>query len=81
MNAENWGVTTQNEENVYLHLLDIPATKEIFIPGNYQIAKIKGMNFNNPLTVNKKEGGVSIQIHNFDHSIVDQIIILPKLIK
>ena len=80
MNAENWGVTSQNEENVYLHLLGIPATKEIFIPGNYQIAKIKGMNFINSITVTKKEGGVSIQIQNLDHSIVDQIIILPKLI-
>ncbi len=79
-NAENWGVTTQNAENVYLHLLGVPATKQIFIPGNYQIAEIKGVNFKNSITVIKKEGGVSIELSNLDYSMVDQIIMLPKLI-
>jgi alpha-L-fucosidase len=78
MNAENWGVTTQNEENVYLHLLGNPGTAEVFIPGSYQIDKIKGINLSNKMDVKANDKGIVIKISSIDFSIVDNIVLLPK---
>lgn len=78
MNAENWGVTTQNEEHVYLHVLGDPGAEGIFIPGKYQISNIKGVNVSNKIPVTAKDNGVWISTKAMDFSIVDNIIVLPK---
>ena len=78
MNAENWGVTTQDASNVYLHLLGDPGTKEVFIPGNYQIGKIKGMNLSNKITVTPNGEGIIVDVKGINFSTIDNIILLPK---
>ena len=78
MNAENWGVTTQDASNVYLHLLGDPGTKEVFIPGNYQIGKIKGMNLSNKITVTPNGKGIIVDVKGINFSTIDNIILLPK---
>lgn len=78
MNAETWGVTTQNTENVYLHLLGNPENEEVFIPGNYQVEKIKGINLSNNIAFKVKDKGIVINMKGIDFSISDNIILLPK---
>jgi alpha-L-fucosidase len=78
MTPENWGVTTQNEENVYLHLLGDPGVNVVFIPGSYQISKIKGMNLSNKITVTPNGKGIIVDVKGINFSTIDNIILLPK---
>ena len=78
MSAETWGVTTQDDANVYLHLLGDPGIKEVFIPGNYQIGKIKGINLSNKITVTPKGDGIIVDVKGINFSTIDIIILLPK---
>jgi alpha-L-fucosidase len=78
MTAETWGVTTQDDANVYLHLLGDPGVKDVFIPGSYQIDKIKGINLSNKITVTPKGDGIIVDIKGINFSTIDNIILLPK---
>lgn len=78
MTAETWGVTTQDESNVYLHLLGDPGAKEVFIPGKYQVGKIKGISLSNKINTTLKGEGIIVEVKGIDFSTIDNIILLPK---
>jgi len=78
MQPEKWGVTTQDDKYVYLHLLETPILNTVFVPGKYQIAKIRALNFNQNMEVRSVENGVTISVLPSVLSNIDNIIVLPK---
>ncbi len=43
LNPQSWGVTTQKDKTVYVHLFSAPADKQILIPGALKISSVKVM--------------------------------------
>ena len=78
MQPEKWGVTTQDDKYVYLHLLETPSLNKIFVPGKYQVAKIRAINFNQNREVRSVENGVTISLLPSVLTNIDNIIVLPK---
>lgn len=43
LNAQEWGVTTQKDKRIYIHLFKSPAEKQIVLPGAFKISSAKLM--------------------------------------
>lgn len=78
MPPEKWGVTTQNEKQVFLHVLGQPANPTVFIPGNYNLSSGSWLNNGQKASVQKVNGGIQIDLSNWVQSVPDQILVLEK---
>ncbi len=72
------GVTTQNEKQVFLHVVGQPANPTVFIPGNYNLSSGSWLNNGQKASVQKVNGGIQIDLSNWVQSVPDQILVLEK---
>ena len=79
MQPEKWGVTTQNEKQVFLHLFEQPGNSTVFIPGSYNLSSGIWLNNGQKASIVKVNGGIQIDLSNRVQSAPDQILRIEKL--
>ena len=62
MQAEKWGVTTQNKDFVFVHIFEKPSNGLITIPGKYNAATILVMNNGSWIKGMDTQDGLQIDI-------------------
>jgi alpha-L-fucosidase len=80
MQAEKWGVTTQNNKEVYLHVFEKPDHAIIFIPGNYNLSTCIVLNNGKQVPLSKVDGGIQIDFSMMELSSPDAILKLEKIV-
>ncbi len=78
MQAEKWGVTTQNKDFVFVHVFEKPTNGLITIPGKYNAATILVMNNGSWITGMDTQEGLQIDIAQFTIESPDLILKLAK---
>lgn len=78
MVAENWGVTTQNKDFVYLHIFEKPVNEVITIPGEYNAETILVLNNGSWMKGKFTKEGLQIDLTNVKLLAPDLILKLSK---
>jgi alpha-L-fucosidase len=78
LQAENWGVTTQNKDFVFVHVFEKPSNGMITIPGKYNAATILVMNNGNWIKGVDTKEGLQIDVTQFAFESPDLILKLAK---
>ena len=78
MPAETWGVTTQNNDFVFVHIFEKPNDTIITIPGQYNAATILVVNNGTWIKGNATKEGIQIDISNLKLASPDLILKLSK---
>jgi len=78
LQAENWGVTTQNKDFVFVHVFEKPSNGMITIPGKYNAATILVMNNGNWIKGVDTKEGLQIDVTQFAIESPDLILKLAK---
>jgi len=78
MPAETWGVTTQNNDFVFVHIFEKPNDTIITIPGQYNAATILVVNNGTWIKGNATKEGIQIDISNLKLESPDLILKLSK---
>lgn len=73
----DWGVTTQNEENVFVHIFKQPAGGQLALPGAYQADAIRAMDGTPLRVVSSSATSVTIAFQ-MPADVEDHVLILPK---
>jgi alpha-L-fucosidase len=78
MAAENWGVTTQNKDFVFVHIFEKPTNQLITIPGQYNAETILVLNNGSWMNGNPGKDGLEIDLSNLKLEGPDMILKLSK---
>jgi len=78
MAAENWGVTTQNKDFVFVHIFEKPTNERIIIPGVYNAETILVLNNGSWMKGNPGKDGLEIDLSNLKLEGPDTILKLSK---
>jgi len=78
LKPEKWLVSTQNEKQVFVHILSQPPTSNIFIPGQYKNQPMMNVSTGLNIAYQVVDGGVQVSIVNLDFDKADNIILLEK---
>lgn len=73
----DWGVTTQNEENVFVHIFKQPAGGQLTLPGAYQADAIRAMDGTSVQVLSSSGESVAIRVQ-IPAGVEDHVLILPK---
>lgn len=73
-----WGVTTENKENVYLHLFSKPEKDEIVIEGEYALNKIQFLHSSQKAVVKQVPGKIIVSTAQLNFTEIDLVLVLPK---
>ena len=74
LGPQNWGVTTQDANHIYVHILTPRSTSGLFIPGKINAAKVNLMGTTTPLPFIVKNNGLLIDTHGLNIIDPDTII-------
>ena len=80
MQPEKWGVTTQNEKQVFLHLFEKPGNSTVFIPGSYNLSSGIWLNNGQKASIVKVNGGIQIDLSRIEITGLNQILRVEKII-
>ena len=78
LSPQVWGVSTQNDKKVFVHLLEHPKDQSIFIPGSYK-KDIQFLVSGKKLDYSMDPHGVHIMSSSIPYSEDPQVIVLKKL--
>jgi alpha-L-fucosidase len=78
MQAEKWGVTTQNDQNVYLHIFEKPEKDIVFIPGVFKNNTVSIMNANKMIQGKLQPNGIEIDLKGIVFTDVNTIFTISK---
>ena len=78
MAAENWGVTTQNKDFVFVHIFERPSNNRINIPGEYNAETILVLNNGSWIKGKPSMDGMEIDLSNLKLEGPDMILKLSK---
>ncbi len=73
----DWGVTTQNEENVFVHIFKQPAGGQLTLSGAYQADAIRAMDGTPVQVLSSSQESVTIRVQ-IPAGVEDHVLILPK---
>ena len=79
MKPEKWGVTTQDDKYVYLHLFEKPENGIVVIPGNYKQNQLIYIDKNQPIPIELDVDKIKIKVNNIDLAGPDTIFIFEKV--
>lgn len=60
VNPQPWGVTTQKDKRIYVHLFNQPAEKPIVIPGKWKVVSASVMGAGTPVKFNQQKETLAI---------------------
>ena len=78
MQPEKWGVTTQNEKQVFLHVFEKPSNSTVFIPGSYNLSSGIWLNNGQKASIVKVNGGIQIDLSRIEITSPNQILRVEK---
>jgi hypothetical protein len=78
MQAEKWGVATQNDQNVYLHIFEKPEKDIVFIPGVFKNNTASILNTNKKIQGKLQPNGIEIDLKGIDYTDVNTIFTISK---
>jgi hypothetical protein len=78
MAAENWGVTTQNKDFVFIHIFEKPSNDRITVPGEYNAETILVLNNGSWIKGSNTKEGLQIDLSNLKLEGPDTILKLSK---
>ncbi len=58
--AQSWGVTTQKDKTIYLHLFKAPEGNTILIPGDQKVKQVKLLTANGAISYEQQKDGIRI---------------------
>ncbi|MHC4396313.1 MAG: alpha-L-fucosidase [Planctomycetota bacterium] len=78
MPPQQWGVTTQKEDNIYVHILKVPADNKVTMPdmAGLEIQKAWLMQTGKAVTFNKKDNDLELKVPESSIDHVDTIVVL-----
>jgi alpha-L-fucosidase len=79
MPPEEWGVTTQNEGHVYLHIFSKPPVATVFIPGHYDAKKFAAGNTGKAVVVSTDRKGITLDLSRVIPEDPVTILTLPRI--
>lgn len=77
LSPQVWGVTTQNNDKVYVHILKQPKDDSVFIPGSYS-KKASFLVSGDKLSVRWEKEGIHLMTKSISYSNDPQVIVLNK---
>ena len=72
----DWGVTTQKGNLVFAHIFQVPASKQLEIPGHYDLNGVKALNGSSVKVVQADQQKIILSL-NGDIDAFDHVIALP----
>jgi alpha-L-fucosidase len=78
LSPQTWGVTTQTESHVYVHLLKRPQDESIFIPGTYKKGAVAMLGETITLNGLFEKNGVHIDVKQLPPYRIDLVLKLEK---
>jgi len=74
LNAQEWGVTTQKEKRVYIHLFKLPAEKMISLPGTWKVSSAKLMAGSSSVKYKQQKENLEISLEGLQLNGPDTVI-------
>jgi alpha-L-fucosidase len=74
LGAQTWGVTTQKDKRIYIHLFSLPADKQIVIPGAVMVTSSRIMGTGSTVKFKQQKGGVVFYLDTVELSGADTVI-------
>ena len=78
LSPQMWGVTTQTDTHVYVHLLKRPQDETIYIPGNYKKGPVSMLGETQTLAGTVEKQGIHIDVKNLPPYRIDLVLKLEK---
>lgn len=79
LKPQDWGVTTQNNKFIYLHLFKAPDANVILLPdGKMKIKQVKLLGANTPVKYTKMRNGVAVSTEEITVTGPDTIIVIER---
>ena len=78
MKPEKWGVSTQTDKQVFIHVFDQPTEGKIFVPGIFNDLTIKNLITGKSVEFKKVLGGIEISIQIVQGKEPDTILVMNK---
>ena len=78
MKPEKWGVTTQDEKHVYVHLFEKPTNNTVLINGNFDLSSVKLLNSLQKIELKKLDNSIEIHLNSLESNDPVTIIQINK---
>jgi alpha-L-fucosidase len=75
---EEWGVTTQTETHVYLHLFGRPPGDAVTIPGYFDSKSVTASDGKAPVVLSSDKNGLRLDLSGHDFTSPDLIVTIPR---
>lgn len=74
IDPQTWGVTTQKEKRIYLHLFKMPADNQLILPGVWKISSVKQMGTSTSVKYKQQKDNVTISLEGVQVAGPDTVI-------
>lgn len=74
LGPQPWGITTQKDKRIYLHLFNMPADKQVIIPGSFKIVSAKAMETGAPVKFKQQKENVVLSLEGLTLTGPDTVI-------
>jgi alpha-L-fucosidase len=75
---KEWGVTTQSETHVYLHLFGRPPGDAVTIPGYFDSKSVTASDGKAPVVLSSDKNGLRLDLSGHDFTSADLIVTIPR---
>ena len=77
MGPQAWGVTTQKDKKIYLHIFNKPGTNTILLPGvNDKVKQVSVFGTAHKIKYNQAKEGLSISLNDVNITGPDTIVLV-----
>lgn len=74
LGPQPWGITTQKDKRIYLHLFNMPADKQVIIPGSFKTVSAKVMGTGAPIKFKQQKENMVLSLEGLTLNGPDTVI-------